>query len=131
MKYADGPSVQAETLVEAPLDVIWSLVTDINVAAGFSTEFRGATWIDQPGLGARFRGRNGHAALGEWETVSFVSRYEPPHAFAWDVGDPEQPSASWCDHAAGHSFESRRRPTSDQPYRRSRTCPRARTRDQR
>jgi hypothetical protein len=95
VKYADGPTVQVELLIEAPIEVVWSLVADINVPAEFSTEFRGATWLDAPALGARFRGRNHHDALGEWETISFVSRYEPPHAFAWAVSDPEKPSASW------------------------------------
>jgi hypothetical protein len=35
------------------------------------------------------------AALGEWETISFVSRFDPQRAFACDVTDPQQPSASW------------------------------------
>ena len=78
-------------VVEAPVDVVWSLVTDISLPARFSTEFCGATWIDPPALGARFHGRSRHDALGEWETVSFVSRYESPKAFAWDVGDPDNP----------------------------------------
>jgi len=95
VKYADGPTVQVEMVVEAPVDVVWSLVTDISLPARFSTEFCGATWIDPPALGARFHGRSRHDALGEWETVSFVSRYESPKAFAWDVGDPDNPSASW------------------------------------
>jgi hypothetical protein len=34
-------------------------------------------------------------ALGEWETVSWVNRYEPPYAFGWCVSDPDQPSSSW------------------------------------
>jgi len=95
VKYADGPTVQVEMVVEAPVDVVWSLVTDISLPARFSTEFCGATWIDPPALGARFHGRSRHDALGEWETVSFVSRYESPKAFAWEVGDPDNPSASW------------------------------------
>ncbi len=33
--------------------------------------------------------------MGEWETTSFVSRFEPNRAFAWDVSDPDQPSSSW------------------------------------
>jgi hypothetical protein len=33
--------------------------------------------------------------MGEWETTSTVSRFEPPRAFAWDVSDPRNPSSSW------------------------------------
>jgi hypothetical protein len=72
------------------------LVSDINVPARFSTEFRGAIWLDDtPCVGARFRGRNHHAALGEWETTSFVNRYELLRAFGWVVTDPDNPSSSW------------------------------------
>ena len=48
-----------------------------------------------PCVGARFRGRNHHAAMGEWETTSFVNRYEPLRAFGWAVTDPDDPSSSW------------------------------------
>jgi hypothetical protein len=88
--------VIVEVIVEAPADAVWALVTDINVPARFSDEFRGATWLDAgPALGARFLGRNSHRALGEWETTSIVNRYEPPRAFGWCVSDSENPSASW------------------------------------
>ncbi len=96
MKYADTPTVDVTAVVAAPVDAVWALVSDIELPARFSTEFLGATWIDDgPRPGARFRGRSRHAALGEWETVCHISRYEPPRAFAWDVTDPQHPSSSW------------------------------------
>jgi hypothetical protein len=96
VRYADGPTVTVEVIVEASLDAVWALVTDINVPARFSDEFRGATWVDSgPALGARFVGRNWHKAMGAWETTSIVNRYEPPRAFGWCVGESENPSASW------------------------------------
>jgi hypothetical protein len=96
VKYAEGPSVQVEVLVRAPVERVWELVTDINLPARFSSEFVGATWVDDgPRLAARFVGRSRHEALGEWETTSTVSRFEPPRAFGWVVADPEQPSSSW------------------------------------
>ena len=96
MRYADGPTVEVSVVVDAPVEQVWALVTDVDLPARFSDEFLGATWLDaEPGPGARFRGRNHNPAIGEWETVSFVSRYEPPRAFGWDVGDPDHPSASW------------------------------------
>lgn len=96
MRYGDGPSVEVEILVHASIDLLWELVSDINLPARFSDEFRGAEWVDGgPRLGARFVGRNWHSALGEWETISFVNRYDAPYAFGWCVSDPEVPSSSW------------------------------------
>ena len=96
MKYADGPVAQAAVEVAAGIGTVWDLVTDINLPAGYSSEFRGATWLDDgPRLGARFRGRNRHEALGEWETTSVITSFEPPRRFGWDVGDPDHPAASW------------------------------------
>jgi hypothetical protein len=73
MRYDERPTAEAEVLIDAPVDRVWELVTDINLPAQFSNEFRGATWIDAgPAVGARFVGRNWHKAMGEWETVSIV-----------------------------------------------------------
>jgi uncharacterized protein YndB with AHSA1/START domain len=99
VRYAEGPTASGEVLIHAPIERVWALVTDINVPARFSGEFRGAEWVDGelgPREGARFVGRNAHAAIGEWETVSIVSRYEPMRAFGWAVTDVETPSSTWC-----------------------------------
>ena len=96
MKYADGPTVEVDILITAPIERVWELVSDIELPARFSSEFLGARWIDAgPTVGARFAGRNHHDAIGDWETVSTVTRCEPPRAFAWAVTDADDPSASW------------------------------------
>jgi uncharacterized protein YndB with AHSA1/START domain len=96
MKYEDGPSTEVEVLIDAPIERVWQLVSDINLPAQFSTEFLGGRWLDDaPRVGARFQGRNYHEALGEWETTSFVNRYEPLRVFGWVVTDPDNPSSSW------------------------------------
>jgi uncharacterized protein YndB with AHSA1/START domain len=96
VKYCDGPSIEVAALIDAPIERVWQLVTDINLPAQFSAEFLGARWLDDPpGVGARFEGRNHHQALGDWETTSFVTRYEAPRAFGWAVTDPDNPSSSW------------------------------------
>lgn len=97
MKYEDGPTAEVEVRVEAPAEHVWALVTDIDLPARFSGEFLGARWLDAhgPAVGARFVGRNRHAAMGEWETTSFVVRYEPLRRFEWAVSEVEMPSASW------------------------------------
>jgi hypothetical protein len=96
VRYEDGPTVEVDTLVEAAVEAVWRLVTDIELPARFSAEFVGARWLDDgPALGARFLGRNRHPAIGEWETTSWVDRFEPNRAFGWAVSDPDAPSASW------------------------------------
>ena len=96
MKYADCPTVDADVLIDAPIDRVWQLVTDIDLPSRFSSEFVGATWLDEgPRAGARFVGRNQHPAIGEWETTSIVNRFDPPHAFGWCVTDVDNPSAVW------------------------------------
>ena len=96
MRYADGPTAEVEIVIDAPVERVWALVTDIGLPARFSPELQGATWVDDgPAVGARFVGRNHHPAMGEWETTSIVSRCEPMRAFSWDVTDTDNPSASW------------------------------------
>ena len=95
MRYADGPTVVVREVVEAPVEAVWALVSDVALPARFSAELVEASWLDEPAVGARFRGRSRHDALGEWETVSYVSRLEPLRAFAWNVNDLDHPSASW------------------------------------
>jgi hypothetical protein len=96
MRYQEGPTAEVDVLIDAPVEKVWALVTDINVPARFSDEFRGARWIDDtPGVGARFVGRNWHKAMGEWETTSIVNRYEPMCTFGWCVTDIENPTSTW------------------------------------
>jgi hypothetical protein len=85
-----------EVMIDAPVETVWDLVSDINLPARFSTELKEAEWLDdRVALGARFVGRNAHPALGEWETTSWVNRYEPRRELGWAVSDPDNPSATW------------------------------------
>jgi uncharacterized protein YndB with AHSA1/START domain len=97
MRYADGPTTQAEVLIEAPTERVWELVSDIELPTRFSSELQGASWLDGagPAVGARFTGRSAHIAAGEWETVCVVTVFERGRAFEWAVGDPAFPSATW------------------------------------
>jgi uncharacterized protein YndB with AHSA1/START domain len=98
MRYADSPTTEVEVLVDAPAERVWLLVTDIDLPARFSNEFKGAEWIDgqpPPRLGARFRGRNEHPAIGAWETTSVVVTCEPGRSFGWDVESGDSVAASW------------------------------------
>ena len=98
LKYADCPTTEAEVVIAAAPAVVWKLVCDIQLPASFSSEFQGGQWLDgvtRPELGARFRGRNHHQAVGTWETVSTICEFEPERLFGWAVGDPAEPAARW------------------------------------
>jgi Polyketide cyclase / dehydrase and lipid transport len=96
MRYADGPTTEATTIVHAPIETVWALITDINLPARFSTEFTGAEWTGSgPELGATFVGRNHHTAIGGWQTTCTVTQYSLHETFEWCVGEPDHPSATW------------------------------------
>ena len=95
MRYADGPTAEVDVVVHAPVERIWALVTDIELPARFSAELCGAEWLDEgPAVGARFRGRSEHAAIGTWQTTCVVTRCDG-RVFEWAVGTAEHPSATW------------------------------------
>jgi Polyketide cyclase / dehydrase and lipid transport len=98
MKYADCPTTETSIEINASAREVWAAVCDISVPVRFSDELQHAEWLDdatQATLGARFRGRNRHPVVGEWETVSTVTAFEPEHLFEWSVGDPAHPSSKW------------------------------------
>ena len=94
---ATGPGVTVEVDIAAAPARVWELVSDINLPARFSTEFRGATWIDTEGprVGAAFIDKNQQERGREWQTTSYIVAWEPPWVLAWNVSDPAQPSAQW------------------------------------
>lgn len=97
MRYADGPTAEAEAEVAATPDAVWALVTDPDFLAGVSTEMQRAEWLDTPGPGARLRGEHRHERAGEWSSVSTVTAWEPGRLFEWTV-EAEQdggPVAVW------------------------------------
>lgn len=97
-RYADGPTVEVETWIDASPERVWEFVSDIELLPKLSPELRSVEWLDGvsgPGLGARFVGRSEHDALGRWETTSYVVEFDPPRVFAWAVEDPDYPTASW------------------------------------
>jgi hypothetical protein len=84
-----------ETDIGAAPSAVWELVSDIELPARFSDEFVGAEWVDPPGLGARFVGRNDRGDIGGWKTECTVSAWSPGRAFEWTVGDVDCPTAIW------------------------------------
>ena len=98
-RYADGPSTEVSILVDAPVSTVWALVSDVNLPGRFSDEFQDAEWLDgadAPAVGARFRGRNRHPAIGEWHTTSTITDLVPGRRIAWAVSDVDDPASWWC-----------------------------------
>ena len=96
--YADQPEVAVQTFIEAPPERVWALVSDIFLMPALSAELQEVRWLDEaagPAVGRRFAGRNAHKDLGQWETVSTIVECDEPRRFAWAVGEPQYPSATW------------------------------------
>lgn len=98
MKYTDGPTVEVEARIEAPLETVWRLISNIEVPVQFSGEVQQVEW-DDPGaavaVGSRFAGHNRHDRAGEWSVSCVVTHHDAPHTFGWAVGDPAAAAASW------------------------------------
>lgn len=90
--------MEVEIHVDAPASAVWQLVSDIDLPGRFSDEFQGAEWLDgttRPAIGARFKGRNHHPEIGDWETISFITDLEEERIFGWAVNDVERSASRW------------------------------------
>lgn len=97
-RYADNPTVEVSTWIDAPPERVWELASDITVIAESSAELQRVEWAvgcDKPCVGARFIGHNKHRAIGEWSSTSEIVEYEPQRLMTWAVGDAQHPAASW------------------------------------
>lgn len=98
LRYAEGPTTEVDLFIAAPPDAVWAVVSDIELPTRQGGELKEVAWLDgatEPAVGAHFRGRNHHEAVGTWETTSTVVECEPGVAFAWAVGDVDAPTATW------------------------------------
>ncbi len=95
--FADGPGTYAEIRIAAEPSRVWALVTDIELPAGYSEEFRGAEWVGSvgPALGASFIGRNENEFLGSWDIECHVDRFEVERVFGWCTDDVAEPGPRW------------------------------------
>lgn len=97
-RYADTPTVEASTWIDADPARVWSLVSDIALMPAFSNELKAVEWAEGsegPRVGARFVGHNEHDAFGQWSSTSQIVACDQPHEFAWAVGEPDDPAAMW------------------------------------
>lgn len=99
MRYRDQPTIEVSQRVPCDVATAWRLVTDINLPARCSSELQEVEWLDgaeEVKVGARFRGRNRHKALGEWETVSEVAEVEDQRRWVWNVLGPDGVASTWA-----------------------------------
>lgn len=97
-RYADKPTVEVQTWIDAPPSRVWQLVSNIKLMPTMSEELQAVEWLDgatEPSVGARFVGRSKHESLGEWATTSEVIECDSERALAWAVEDRDNPTAIW------------------------------------
>ena len=98
MRYRDQPTIEVTQRVHCDVATAWGYVTDITLPARCSAELQSVDWLDDAGrveVGARFRGRNKNAAIGDWETVCEVAEVEDGRRWVWNVLGHDGPIASW------------------------------------
>ena len=99
MRYRDQPTIEVTQRARCDVATAWELVTDIGLPARCSSELQAVEWLhgaDHVEVGARFRGRSRHDALGDWETVCEVVEVEDQRRWVWNVLGPQGVSATWA-----------------------------------
>lgn len=97
-RYADVPTVEVSTWIDALPERVWTLVADIELMPTMSEELDAVEWLPgftEPEVGAKFVGISTHESLGRWSTVSEIIEFEPPRVLAWAVEDRGNPTAVW------------------------------------
>lgn len=86
------------TDINAPADLVWSLVSDLPAMGALSPQNVGGEWrggATGPAVGARFRGRNRNG-WRRWSTNVNVTKCEPGRSFAIAVSSAGVPVAEWA-----------------------------------
>jgi hypothetical protein len=99
VRYRDLPTIEVTLRVRCDVATAWKLVTDIGLPARCSAELQAVEWLDEAGrveVGARFRGRSSHEALGDWETVCEVVEVEDNRRWVWNVVGSQGVSSTWA-----------------------------------
>lgn len=90
-----GMTGEVTVTIDAPIDAVWDLLSDVERMAGLGPEHSEAHWISSgPAPGARFRGRN-RIDQFDWEVTCVITECVPPVLLEWTVGEPSEPSSTW------------------------------------
>jgi uncharacterized protein YndB with AHSA1/START domain len=71
--------------IDAPIEEVWEMVSDVTRVGEWSGECRGCVWEgrdDRAVRGARFRGSNRRGGF-RWSRLNEVTDAEPPRRLAW------------------------------------------------
>ena len=90
---------EATTIMAAPPDTVWTIVSDVTRTGEWSGECRGCEWVgnvELPVAGARFRGRNRRGGF-RWARLNEVIEAERPRTLVWRtvVRFPYLDSVEW------------------------------------
>lgn len=91
-------SEQVTVHVEAPVDRVWGLVSDITRMGEWSPEVYEAEWADGatgPAVGARFKARNRRFGFLKYGNTSLVVVAEPGQEFAFVQGRADKFRMKW------------------------------------
>jgi len=75
----------ADLVVDAPVDAVWPVVSDVTRTGEWSGECREVAWrggASSPVPGARFRGRN-RSGWRRWSRTCELTAVDPPRTIAW------------------------------------------------
>jgi hypothetical protein len=91
---------QVEVEVDATVDQVWTVVSDVTRVGEWSHECRSASWVGDARCavpGARFRGHNRASRLARWSRTSEVVAVDPRRELVWrTVSTPLFPdSTEW------------------------------------
>lgn len=98
MRLRDTPTVEVTERLTCSPERAWTLVIDIDLPTRADGELQRTEWLDGAtvvAVGARFRGYNANAQMGEWHTESEVVEVEDGRRWVWRVGPADEPFAHW------------------------------------
>lgn len=93
----DEPDVSVDTVIDAPADELYAMISDITRMGEWSPENTGAAWKGEATaaeVGARFTGKNANGRK-RWSTDCKVVEAEPGKAFAFAVTAVGFKVATW------------------------------------
>jgi uncharacterized membrane protein len=80
--------VTGQLSVDAPVDRVWSIVTDVEQMPGIHPNMLSAQWLDgasEADLGARFASKHVHEEFGVWHAISRIVDFRPSRSIAWTI----------------------------------------------
>jgi len=84
--------------IDAPPDIVFGLVSDIDQMARISAELVSCRWLDGatgPAVGARFEAVNQLPGHRPWKNRPVIAAYDPPRMFATSRTEPFAGTVVW------------------------------------